>query len=299
MHSLRAMAWLTILAPLAIGAACSSPHSQPCTVCDAGKSDQAEGSAERAPAADTRPIPDAEPEEAALDQALAIDQQAPPDQAETFPKDGSEAGAADAPAGEAAGPSPVPDGGVVLVDDFSDGNADGWRSQDWNEAGAPDNDWRVILGDSGSVYSQSSLDKSEWHIAFASVDPVTDQIVEAKLRVVEFYDASPSYVAALFARYDPSTDSGYFVALRGDGSVIIRKRMQGKSASWAAGIDAGIVPGTWYTVRLEVLGSAINAFLDGKLVYSAVDSDPLAAGTAALGTYGATLEVDRVFLARP
>jgi hypothetical protein len=112
--------------------------------------------------------------------------------------------AVDAPWGEAAGPSPVPDGGVLLFEDFSDGKADGWRTHDWNEAGAPDNDWTVSVGDAGSVYSEGSLDKSEWHIAFAGAGPVTDQIVEARLRVVEFYDATPSFVAALFARYDPS-----------------------------------------------------------------------------------------------
>ena len=299
MHSFRAMARLALLAPLIIGATCSSPQNQPCTGCDAGKSDRTDGSADRAPAADTTPIPDAESEATALDQALAVDQNVPLDQAETFQKGGSEAGVADAPAGEAASPSPVPDGGVLLFEDFSDGEADGWRTHDWNEAGAPDNDWKVFLGDTGSLYVETSLDKSEWHIAFAGLDTVADQIVEAKLRVVEFYDAAPSFVAALFARYDPITDSGYLVALRGDGTLIIRKRQQGKSASWAAGVGAGIVPGTWYTVRLEVLGRAINAFLDGKLVYTVVDSDPLSAGTAALGTYGATLEVDRILLARP
>jgi hypothetical protein len=299
MHSFRAMAWLTILAPLVIGAACSSPQNQPCPGCDAGKSDRADASTERGPAADTTPVPDDASEEAALDQALAVDQQVPLDQAETFPRDGSQAGAVDAPTGEAAGPSPVPDGGVLLFVDFSDGKADGWRTHDWNEAGAPDNDWNLIRGDAGSVYSESSLDKSEWHIAYAGANAVTDQIVEARLRVVEFYDTSPSFVAALFARYDPIADSGYFLALRGDGSVIIRKRLQGKSASWAAGVDASIVPGAWHTVRLEVLGGTINAFLDSTLVYSVVDSDPLAAGTVALGTYGATVEVDRIFLAQP
>lgn len=303
MHSFRAMAWLTILAPLVIGAACSSPKSQPCTWCDAGKADRPGASADLALAADATPIPDAASEVAALDQALAVDhgvsQDVPRGLAETFPQGGSEAGGTDAPAGEAAGLSPVPDGGVLLFEDFSDGKADGWRNHDWNEAGAPDDDWKVILGDTGSVYSESSLDKSEWHIVFAGASAVTDQIVEAKMRVVEFYDASASFVAALFARYDPTTDSGYFAALRGDGSIIIRKRLQGKSASWAAGVDASIAPGIWYTVRLEVLGSTVNAFLDGKLVYSIVDSDPLAAGTAALGSYGATVEVDRVLLAQP
>jgi hypothetical protein len=193
----------------------------------------------------------------------------------------------------------VPDGGALLFSDFEDGMTDGWRSIDWNDGGTADHDWSVFLGDTGWVYSEGSLDTSEWHLSYADSNAVADQIVEAKMRVVEFYDIAPSFVAALFARYDPSTDSGYFVALRGDGSVIIRKRLQGKSASWAAGVDAGVVPGRWYTVRLEVLGSSVNAFLDGQLVYSVLDSAPLAKGTAALGSYGATLEVDSIFLAQP
>ena len=299
MLSSHAMVRLTLLAPLLIGAGCSSPAGRPC--CDDAKSDGPSDPADDGPSANL--MPDAESEAAALDQAPALDKQAAVDwaaetRAETL-IDGSETRAADAPAGEAAWPSLVPDGGALLFSDFEDGKTDGWRSIDRNDGGTADHDWSVFLGDTGWVYSEGSLDTSEWHLSCADSNAIADQIVEAKMRVVEFYDIAPSFVAALFARYDSITDSGYFVALRGDGSVIIRKRVQGKSASWAAGVDAGIVPGRWYTVRLEVLGSSVNAFLDGQLVYSVVDSDPLAKGSAALGSYGATLEVDSIFLAQP
>jgi hypothetical protein len=292
MLSLRAITRLTFLAPLVLGAGCSSTTSQHCTFCDAGESDRPSDPVASSP--DTAPFADTE--EAVADQAIAFDQEG----SETAPiADGSETHQADAPGVEAARPSPVPDGGVLLLSDFEDGTTDGWRTTDWNDAGLPDSDWSVFLGDTGYVYSEGILDKIEWHIAFADSPAVADQIVEARMRVVEFYDATPSFVGALFARFDPNSDSGYFVALRGDGSVIIRKRLHGTSASWASGVDAGIVPGAWHTVRLEVLGSTVNAFLDGKLVYSVVDSNPLATGTAGLGSYGATFEVDRIFLAQP
>jgi hypothetical protein len=45
-----------------------------------------------------------------------------------------------------------------------------------------------------------------------------------------------------------------------------------------------------------VVGSTARAFLDGELIYTAIDSEPLGQGTVALGTYGATVEVDQVFL---
>lgn len=299
MHSSRAIARLLVLAPLAIGVGCSSAGSSICTRCDAGNEDGPSDPIADAPSWEEATIPDAESEVAAVDEAAAVDGEASIDQSESSGVDASTRDAKDAPAGEAAGPTPVPDAGYLFFDDFEQGSTDGWRTADWNDAGVPDSDWSVFVGDIGSVYSEVSLDNTEWHIAYASSDAVADQIVEAKMRVVEFYDNTPSYMAALFARYDLSSDSGYFMALRGDGSVIIRKRVQGKNASWAAGVDAGIVQGIWHTVRLEALGSTVNAFLDGKLVYSVVDGAPLVAGTAALGTYGATIEVDSIFLAQP
>jgi hypothetical protein len=288
MVSFRAIARLALLAPLVMGAGCSSTTSQRCTWCDAGKSDLPGA----LPDPDT--TPDARSEAEIVDQALALD-----NAASEATVDGSEAPQADAPARDTAKPSLVPDGGVVLMSDFKDGTVDGWRTADWTDAGTQDPDWSVFPGDTGYIYSEGVLDKTEWHISFTESAPVGDQIVEARMRIVEFYDTTPSFVAALFVRYDPHSDSGYFVALRGDGSVIIRKRVRGTNASWASGVDAGIVPGDWHTVRLEVLGNTVNAFLDGDQVYSVVDSDPLAEGIAALGSYGATIEVDRIFMAKP
>ncbi len=297
----RAIARLAMLAPLVIGAGCSSSGHSPCTFCDAGKSDRPNDpmAVADAPAGQEATSPDAESEGAAGEDGSAdMDEDASIGQGEVS-VDGSADEALDAPASEAAGPTPVPDGGYLFSDDFEQGVAGDWLTADRNDAGAPDSDWSVFIGDIGAVYSEVSLDNDEWHLTHAASDAVADQIVEAKMRVVAFYDTTPSYMAALFARYDPNSDSGYFVALRGDGSVIIRKRVQGKNASWASGIDAGILPGVWHVVRLEVLGNTANAFLDGKLIYSVVDSDPLAEGTAALGTFGATIEVDRIFLAQP
>ena len=89
-------------------------------------------------------------------------------------------------------------------------------------------EWIIALW--GCLLNGSILVPIDYRTSREFLDNIS-QIVEARLRVVEFYDASPSFVAALFARYDPIADSGYFLALRGDGSVIIRKRLQGKSAS--------------------------------------------------------------------
>jgi hypothetical protein len=245
------------------------------------------------------PLPDVQSAATAIDQAAPLDEGAQVDQAEPSILDSAQMGEANAPWGAATAPTPVPDAGYLLFDDFKNGKAEDWEVMNWQDAGAHDTDWSVIVSDTGRVYSEDVLDQNQWRIAYANADAVLDQIVEARMRVNDFYETTPSYVAALFARYDPSSDSGYFVALRGDGSLIIRKRMQSKNASWMAAVDANIVPGAWHTVRLEVVGSAARVFLDGELVYTVVDSEPLGQGTVALGTYGATVEVDQVFFTAP
>jgi hypothetical protein len=205
----------------------------------------------------------------------------------------------DVTSGELPQPTPVPDGGVLLDNDFETGAAPGWVVVGAPTKDASAADWSVILGTSGSVFAQGILDANRWHIAYADTPLPADQIIEAKMRVVDFSTPSSSSVAALFGRYDAAADSGYFVALRGDGSLIVRRRDRSANASWAAGVDVGVRAGVWYTVRLEIIGAVINAFLDGTSVYSVTDADPLTGGGLALGTLGATVEVDRVSVATP
>ena len=195
--------------------------------------------------------------------------------------------------------SPIPAANVVFGDSFQDGRMDGWQPADPGSGGALDTDWSIVVGPSGPVYCQGTLDDRTWHISRASTSPLGDQIVEAIVRIDDFYADTSSYMAAVFARYDAPSDSGYLLALRGDGRAILRKRTQGATASWVTGPDLGIVPGTWYTVRLEVVGATVTGFVDGAFVMAVTDTAPIASGTVALGTYGATMEVQNVVVAKP
>ena len=273
------IAWLLLLAV----AGCSGHGATPCTSCDAAAADRAADRSIASPTAD-----------AASNTADSRRRQ-PIDATEV---DGDD-DVRDALAGEVPSPATVPDGGYLFMDHFGNGKADGWQILHWIDAGVPAPDWTVIDGDVGTVYSQRSLDVADWHISYWTGASIGDQIVEAQIRVVDFYAQAPSYVAAVFGRYDPLAYSGYLLALRGDGSLIIRKRDHGTTASFASGIDVGVKPGVWYTVRLEILGDTISAYLDGGFVSAVTDSDPLAEGGIALGSFGATMEVDSIFLAAP
>lgn len=269
---------LLLPASLAI-AGCTGSGSSPCRSCDAGLPDAADAVLADGPDGDG-----AQGDEAPAEVAdAAIDT-----------RDARPPATRDVPAGEAPWPTPILDGGYLYVDEFQNANAPGWIAAGTTDRDASLGTWSVILGSSGAVLAQGILDQSTWHIAYSTTPLGADQIIEAQLRIVDFYDASPSSMAALFARYEPGSDSGYLVALRGDGTVIVRRRDHGVTASWGGGVAAGIRAGTWYTVRLEVLGDAINAFIDGHAVYSVTDDAPLTTGGLAFGTVGATLEVDRV-----
>jgi hypothetical protein len=267
-----------LAATLAVG--CAGAGKPPCRSCDAG---------------DAQTAPDLDATDTPAPQDLAPADTRPPadDTTDAMPI------IHDSAAGEAPSPTPIPDGGYVFVDDFQNTQAPGWQAVGATDRDASLGSWSVILGSSGSLLAQGVLDPSAWHIAYATAPLPTDQMVEAQLRIVDFSDPSPSSVAALFARYDAASDTGYLVALRGDGTVVIRRRDHGVTASWGAGVAAGIRTGTWYTVRLEAIGDALNAFVDGRPVYSVTDDAPLAGGGVALGTLGATLEVDRVTAAEP
>ena len=273
-----------MMTPLLAVAGCASDSGSTCRYCDGGERDVREARPADAFAAEASPAGEAAGN--APDLPVETGDLRPPTLRDAAP-------------GEAPQPSPIPDAGYLLVDDFQTGAAPGWEVLPIKSPYPPTGDWSVILGTSGSVLAQGTLDADTWHIAYRAVAIGPDQIVEAKLRVVDFYAEDPSYAGALFARYDYTTDTGYFVALRGDGSVSVRRRESGISASWGPGVDAGIRAGVWYTVRLEVIGNAVNAFIDGTPVYSVSDDDPLLGEGVALGTFGATMEVDRVAVAAP
>jgi hypothetical protein len=269
----RVQVGLAMLAPLLAAAGCAGPGT-PCTTCDAGAPDRQAGDF---PVSEASASSDGKSEAPMLGNA--------PDTRPSATRD--------VPAGEAQQPTPIPDGGWTLVDDFDQGEAYGWLALGGQPVSEYSSKWAVLINETGAVLSQGALDNT-WHIAYPTRTLASDHVVEARLRVVDFVAEAPSYMAALFGRYDPETDSGYFLALRADGSVIIRRRDHGVCASWGGGTAWGIRPGVWYTARLEVNGKSITAFIDGREVYAVLDDSPLHGRHLGLGTIGVTLEADYV-----
>lgn len=200
---------------------------------------------------------------------------------------GTAGGAGGASAGGAsAGTSAA--GAVLFSDDFEDGAPNDWQAS----AGT----W-VVMTDGSKVYAQtgagtgSSVLSSAPHSASAEA-AWTDQIIEAKIKINAFGGSSTSYFAALYGRYDGS--DYYALALRSDGKIAIRKN----TSTLGSAVAAGIAPGTWYTVRLEIVGSTLKAYVNGTLEDSETDAS-LTAGGIALAAVNTTAEFDDVRVSEP
>jgi hypothetical protein len=174
----------------------------------------------------------------------------------------------------------------LFTDDF-EGSAKNWIS-------APSDGWSVVSDDT-KVFRQGTLD-TQFRVSSGGDAAWTDQAVEARVKVLAFTGSSTSYFAGVFARFK-DLDNHYFVALQSDGHLKIKKKAGGSSTSVSSQADATIQAGIWYTVKLTVKGSTLTAYLDGKQVVTASDSD-IPSGGVALGTKNATAEFDDVKVTR-
>ena len=202
----------------------------------------------------------------------------------------SEQGRRDAGAG--ASGSAGASGQVLFSDDF-EGQASAWVS-------VPGDGW-AIVADGTNVYRQGTLD-TLFRVASAGNVGWTDQIVEARVKVLAFTGQSTSYLAGIYGRFK-DLDNHYYLAIQSDGNVKLKKKAGGSNASIgssATGSSAApkLSTDTWYTLKLEIVGTALKAYLDGTPVWTATDSD-IASGGIALATKNATAQFDDVKVTAP
>jgi hypothetical protein len=202
---------------------------------------------------------------------------------------GSAAGAG----GSSMGKPPVIPAGKVFFDDFEDGEfmKPSWIDADPTLGGM----WSVIAdegGDAGAgnkVFAQKAA-VSDWIIAASGDYRWTDQIVEAKAK----FTSAPGSLG-LFARLK-DLDNYYFLYL--DGSNIVLRKVAAGSSTTLLKFKTPAVQGTWYALKLSVVGSTLTGYLDDKMLVTAMDSD-VKGGGIAVGTNSASAEFDDVTVTIP
>jgi hypothetical protein len=200
------------------------------------------------------------------------------------------AGAGGAGTGGAAGTS----GTLLFSDDFESG-AGKWETDSKSAPG----DWTVVM-DGSQVYKQGTLSNT-WRAAAAGDINWTDQVVQARVKVLAFGDQSTSYLTGICARFHDEMNY-YCAALRYDGKLVIRARLNNNATTLASSSAAVIAAGNWYTVKLEAIGTTLNAYVsDGTASptkITATDST-VASGGVALGGQNTTVEYDDVTVTAP
>ncbi|MEV4213809.1 pectate lyase [Micromonospora sp. NPDC049662] len=145
---------------------------------------------------------------------------------------------------------------TIFTDTFSDGDASGW-----SKSGGT---WTV---DGAGVFQQSNTG-SELARQFAGDTGWTDYAVQARVRPVSF--GSSSALVGLAARSTSSTRM-YRLALLGSGRAELQA-VNGSSVTAIGSAPLGVTTGTWYTLRVEVIGSTIRGFVNGAQIASGSNS---------------------------
>jgi len=173
-----------------------------------------------------------------------------------------------------------------FCDNFESGNSSQWSHQQggWSDF--------TVVTDGTKVYQQGNTYASGWDIYMAG-SKWMDQSVEAKLKALTLRD--PTTMVALFGRDENVINGGdcaYFAGLRGDGAFVLGKRVNG-TTSVLASTNQGVVTGTWYTLKLNMTGTTVTAYLNGTQLLSQNDND-CQGGSVGVGSLNATFEADDV-----
>jgi hypothetical protein len=191
--------------------------------------------------------------------------------------------------GGAGGAGPT----TLFIDDFEDGDADGWSPT----AGS----WS-IASDGTDVYQQSDAGSTSQYLSAFAGTCWDDQVVEARVKIVSFGGNSTSNAAGVYARY-VSAQTHYLIGMDSgnNGELFIGRRIQSTSSAperVATKTNMHWVAGTWYTLRLEVIGSSLKAYLDDALQLETTDTQ-ITSGGVALGARHVNVRFDDVRVTRP
>lgn len=123
--------------------------------------------------------------------------------------------------------------------------------------------WRI----ESNTYEQSSV--ADGARAVTGVNTAEDQIVQARAMASAF-GAGAGRWFGLMARYQDA-DNYYYVTVRNDNTVSLRKLVNGSIVVLDTA-PLSVTANTWYSLRLEAVGSSLRAHVNGRLLLEANDT---------------------------
>ncbi len=166
----------------------------------------------------------------------------------------------------------------LFSDDFEDGNSTGWSTSGGS--------WSVVT-DGSKVYKQAGASANAY--SYTGNSAWTDYSVQVRAKALSFNGTGRTF--GITARYS-STSNYYYLAISNANQLQL-----GKKSSTGSGVLASKTftaqTGTWYTLKLAVIGNQLQAYVDGVLQLTATDSS-LKAGKAGLLALYTSAEFDDV-----
>ncbi len=144
----------------------------------------------------------------------------------------------------------------LFTDDFEDGNANGWTKSGGS--------WAVVT-DGSQVYRQSGTSSDARARAGSTL--WTNYSVQARVKPLGF-NGSNRFVA-LIARAQSNTNY-YYLGLSNTNQLLLRK-LAGGSTTTLASKALTVTTGTWYTLRIDVVGAQLWGYVNGALELTATD----------------------------
>ncbi|MDP9793834.1 pectate lyase [Catenuloplanes nepalensis] len=170
---------------------------------------------------------------------------------------------------------------TVFSDDFNDGDASGWT--------ASGGSWSVV-NDGTPVYQQSGT-SSDARARTGSAS-LADYTVTVRVKPTAV-NGSNRFVAVL-ARAQSAT-SYYYLALRSNNTVELKKLVNGSSTTLASA-GTTFTLNNWHTLSLEVSGSTLRGSVNGASMLTVTDTQ-FASGQVGVATFNASARFDDVGVA--
>lgn len=206
-----------------------------------------------------------------------------------------------------------PSTGLYFCDDFAAGTTSKWDLLSATSNAAGPNGAFGVIADSGNNALQFTAASTGGVLALVKASAFTgvtspDYYLEARIRprnnsttgnkylylVTRYQDANNWYGGGL--NVQGSTGSTQVeVAKMLAGSI--SRPVQGKRAIIQG--TAGLLDGQWYTVRFELIGSALTVYLDGEKIGTTTDAGFTTKGLIGLYTANKSFEIDDVKVGDP
>src|SRR3989454_559730 len=169
---------------------------------------------------------------------------------------------------------------ILFQDNFETGTAAGWNAT----AGT----WSVVQDGGSYVYRNSNTSGDDW--SYNGSSAWTDYAIEAQVKPLTWNAAGG--IVRIFGRWQDA-NNWYYLNLTSDNHVQLRKYVNGTITDLAPPQSLTVTPGTWYKVRLEMVGTTLKAYVNDVLQLTATDAT-FSAGRIAVGGWNNTAEFDNV-----